>query len=255
MQAPNGKGAGVLPKSSRRRAGGGRALAVAGVEAGLVARPAFGHRRAYGRAPGFGKMDSLLRPGRRNSTISGSVENERLMRVSRSLHGLWRKAVRAPVNSLRARIRDAVAARKQGGLPVSVDETTALKPSFRSRAGCRRRARNAPSSKPASTGRGSTRSASIRPRPRRCTTSPHTVDAPAMTLEHLVDQFWFPKLGLLISKQGLHLAPFLPRTVPVGLSHLGQGDRSTGRGRTEPGRRSSSRNGFPALRLSTASIC
>ena len=30
----------------------------------------------------------------------------------------------------------------------------------------------------------------------------HTVDAPAMTLEHLVDQYWFPALGLLISPEG-----------------------------------------------------
>jgi hypothetical protein len=30
----------------------------------------------------------------------------------------------------------------------------------------------------------------------------HAVDAPAMTLEHLVDQYWFPKLGLMISKSG-----------------------------------------------------
>ena len=31
----------------------------------------------------------------------------------------------------------------------------------------------------------------------------HTVDAPPLTLEHLVDPFWFPKLGLLISEDGL----------------------------------------------------
>ena len=36
-----------------------------------------------------------------------------------------------------------------------------------------------------------------------------------MTLEHLVEQFWFPKLGLLISKNGLvwrhsFLGPFQP---------------------------------------------
>ena len=30
----------------------------------------------------------------------------------------------------------------------------------------------------------------------------HTVHAPAMTLEHLVDQYWFPALGLLISEKG-----------------------------------------------------
>src|SRR5260370_14213033 len=31
----------------------------------------------------------------------------------------------------------------------------------------------------------------------------HTVHAPAMTLEHLVDQYWHPALGLLISRNGL----------------------------------------------------
>jgi len=30
----------------------------------------------------------------------------------------------------------------------------------------------------------------------------HTVHAPAMTLEHLVDHYWFPKLGLLVSDEG-----------------------------------------------------
>ena len=31
----------------------------------------------------------------------------------------------------------------------------------------------------------------------------HTVHAPAMTLEHLVDQYWHPALGLLIARNGL----------------------------------------------------
>ena len=31
----------------------------------------------------------------------------------------------------------------------------------------------------------------------------HTVRAPAMTLERLAPQYWFPKLGLLVSEQGL----------------------------------------------------
>ena len=30
----------------------------------------------------------------------------------------------------------------------------------------------------------------------------HTVHAPAMTLEHLVNQYWFPAFGLLISPEG-----------------------------------------------------
>ena len=41
----------------------------------------------------------------------------------------------------------------------------------------------------------------------------HTVDAPAMTLEHLTDQYWFPYFGLLVSRQGQvwrhsYLGPF-----------------------------------------------
>ena len=149
--------------------------------------------------PGFGNGQASCDPDggiqrfRAASTTKGS------MRVSRSLHGLWRKAVRTPVNSLRARICDAVAARKQGGLPVSVDAETALK-RFRSRAGFRRRARNAPC-------RARQYRTRLHPLSVNSTTTeamhyvPHTVDAPAMTLEHLVDQFWFPKLGLLISNR------------------------------------------------------
>ena len=43
----------------------------------------------------------------------------------------------------------------------------------------------------------------------------HRVHAPAMTLEHLTDQFWFPALGLLISPEGRvwrhsFLGPFRP---------------------------------------------
>ena len=41
----------------------------------------------------------------------------------------------------------------------------------------------------------------------------HTVDAPAMMLEHLTDQYWFPYFGLLVSQQGQvwrhsYLGPF-----------------------------------------------
>ena len=47
----------------------------------------------------------------------------------------------------------------------------------------------------------------------------HVVHAPAMTLEHLVDQYWFPTLGLLISRARPRLAPFVSRAVPGGFSY------------------------------------
>ena len=61
----------------------------------------------------------------------------------------------------------------------------------------------------------------------------HTVHAPAMTLEHLVDQYWFPALGLLISAEGQRLAPFVPRPLPGGVLVVDQGDRRAARCRTE----------------------
>lgn len=137
------------------------------------------------------------------------------MRVSRSLHGVWRKAVRTPLKSLRARIQDAVGARSQGGLPVAVDETTALKQvPFE--------ARLPPPGAQCTVVEARQYRTMLHPLSVNSTTTeamhyvPHTVDAPAMTLEHLVEPpFWFPKLGLLISKQGRiwrhsFLGPFQP---------------------------------------------
>ena len=62
--------------------------------------------------------------GLRNT--SHSVENAARMRLSRSLHGFWRNAVRNPLKSLRERLRRVRAASATGGLPVSVDWTTEL---------------------------------------------------------------------------------------------------------------------------------
>ena len=123
------------------------------------------------------------------------------MRVVRALHGWWGKAVRAPLKTARARLRSALAARSTGGLPVSVDWTTALAVvPFEGRLpppltqcavveACRYRTRLHPLTV------NSTLSEAMH-------YVPHVVDAPAMTLEHLVDQYWFPKLGLMISKSG-----------------------------------------------------
>ena len=55
----------------------------------------------------------------------------------------------------------------------------------------------------------------------------HTVHAPAMTLEHLVDQYWFPALGLLVSETGQVWRHSFLGPVPGGVSRRHQGDRQT----------------------------
>jgi capsular polysaccharide biosynthesis protein len=123
------------------------------------------------------------------------------MRVSRSLHGLWRKAVRMPLNDLRARLRVAAAARSGGGTPVSVDRETVLRAvSFEGEI--------PPPLAECAVVEPAEYETTLHPLTVNSTTSeamhylPHAVRAPAMTLEHLVDQYWFPKLGLLVSEKG-----------------------------------------------------
>ena len=122
--------------------------------------------------------------------------------------------MRAPLNELRARLRGAIAARSKGGAPVSVDRTTAL-------AVVPFEGRLPPPGAQCIVIEACQYRTKLHALSVNSTTSeamhyvPHTVDAPAMTLEHLVDQFWFPKLGLLISQQGLvwrhsFLGPFQP---------------------------------------------
>jgi len=141
-----------------------------------------------------------LRNGRRTSATSESVENATRMRLSRSLHGLWRKAVRGPLKTLRARLRSAAAARAKGGLPVSVDWETEL-------AVVPFEGRLPPPHAQCSVIEATRYPTRLHPLTVNSTTTeamhyvPHTVDAPAMTLEHLVDQYWFPKLGLLVSQE------------------------------------------------------
>ncbi len=137
-----------------------------------------------------------------------------LSRVSRSLHGFWRKAVRTPMKSAAARLRAARAARATGGVPVAVDwETTLAEVPFADRlppplSQCTvvERASYRTRQHPLSVNSTTTEAMHYRP---------HDVDAPALTLEHLVDQFWFPKLGLVISPSGRvwrhsFLGPFQP---------------------------------------------
>ncbi len=147
-------------------------------------------------------QDPFLRNGRQTPATSDSVENAARVRVSRSLHGFWRKAVRMPWKNFRRRLRTAMLAKSGVGVEVSVDETTQL-PSvpFEGRfpppmarctvvEACEYRTKPHPLSVNSTT-------------TERVHYVDHTVRAPAMTLEHLVDQYWHPALGLLISKQGL----------------------------------------------------
>lgn len=136
------------------------------------------------------------------------------VRLGRSLHGLWRKAVRTPLKAVRTRLRGAAAARATGGRPVSVDRETVLAVApFDGRFpaplaectvvdACRYETRGHPLSV----------NSTLREAGGYL---PHDVHAPALTLEHLIDQYWFPKLGLMISGEGRiwrhsFLGPFQP---------------------------------------------
>ena len=139
--------------------------------------------------------------GRRISATGDSVENTARVRLSRSLHAFWRKAVRLPWKNLRKRLRDAVLARSGAGARVAVDEATQLKtvpfdgrfpPSLAQCtvvAPCEYRTKLHPLSVNSTT-------------TERMHYAPHVVHAPALTLEHLVDHYWHPALGLLISRDG-----------------------------------------------------
>ncbi len=143
-----------------------------------------------------------MRYGRPTSATLNSVENATRMRVSRSLHGLWGKAVRMPLKVLRRRLRGAMLARSGPGIPVAVDWTTEL-------ATVPFDGRFPPPLAQCTVVEPCAYRTKLNPLSVNSTTTEamhyadHDVDAPPLTLEHLVDQYWFPKLGLLVSKQGL----------------------------------------------------
>jgi len=149
-------------------------------------------------------MSNRTRPfpsrGRQNAATPDSVDRASLLWLSERLHTFWRKAVRTPWRNARRAMRRAMTARS-AGIPVSVDYTTQLAVvPYEGRfppplaecvvvEPCQYRTRLHPLSLNSTT-------------TERVHYIDHTVDAPAMTLEHLVDQYWFPALGLMISPQG-----------------------------------------------------
>ena len=136
----------------------------------------------------------------RSGAARDLIENEKLVRLSRSLHAAWRDAVRTPWRNLRRRLRDALPVSSEG-FPVALDEATDLTvvpyegglPPPLSRceviAAAQYRTRLHPLSVNSTNAE-------------RVHYIDHTVHAPAMTLEHLVNQYWFPAFGLLISPEG-----------------------------------------------------
>jgi capsular polysaccharide biosynthesis protein len=128
------------------------------------------------------------------------IENERLVRINRLLHAAWRKAVRAPWKDVRRRLRGALAS-SSGGIPVSLDETSKL-------AVVPYEGRLPPPNTQCTVVEACEYRTRLHPLTVNSTTTEHVhyvehdVHAPAMTLEHLVDQYWFPAFGLLISKSG-----------------------------------------------------
>jgi capsular polysaccharide biosynthesis protein len=128
------------------------------------------------------------------------IENEKLVRISRSLHEAWRNAVRAPWRNFRRRMRSALTS--SAGVPVALDETTSLQVvPFEGRlpppltqcevvAPAQYRTQTHPFT------------VNSRDHAERLHYIDHTVHAPAMMLEHLTDQYWFPAFGVLISPEG-----------------------------------------------------
>jgi hypothetical protein len=182
-----------------------------------------------------------LLDNRQSSATRDSVENERLVRVSRSLHAFWRKTVRMPWRTLRRRLRGAMAA-SEAGIPVTVDETTELK-------SVPYEARFPPPLAQCTVVEPCEYRTRLHPLSVNSTTSEamhyvgHIVHAPPMTLEHLVDQYWFPALGLLISESATRSSG------PSRRIFFHRSRRSsTGRRRTEPANIASSSSGSPARR-------
>jgi capsular polysaccharide biosynthesis protein len=149
--------------------------------------------------------------GQQNAGTPDSVESPGRLKLSESLHTFWRKAVRIPWRNARRSMRRALAG-SNAGAPVSVDWTTELRVvPFSGRfppplAQCEVVAPVQYEKRAHPLSVNSTKD-------ERAHYLDHTVQAPAMMLEHLVDQYWFPYFGLLISEHGQvwrhsYLGPF-----------------------------------------------
>ena len=95
---------------------------------------------------------------------------------------------------------------------------------------CRLRSRNARSSRLRNTGPGLHPLSVNSTNAERVHYIDHTVHAPAMTLEHLVDQYWFPAFGLLISPEGRVWRHSFLGPVSGGVPVVDQGDRRAAAG-------------------------
>ena len=163
--------------------------------AGSGIDPRLSGRRAACVGAGSDLLDS-----QRNAVARDRIENEKLVRFNRSLHAAWRDAVRTPWRKLRRRLRDALPVSSEG-VAVALDQATNLTAvPYEGRlppplsqcevvAPAQHQTRLHPLSVHSTYGE-------------RLYYLDHAVQAPAMTLEHLVDQYWFPAFGLLISPEG-----------------------------------------------------
>jgi capsular polysaccharide biosynthesis protein len=146
------------------------------------------------------ELDPALLDTRRTRPARELIENEKLVRMSRSLHAAWRDAVRTPWRNLRRRLRDALPV-SSAGVPVALDETTDLKvvPFERRLPPPLTQCEVVPAAQYRTRLHPLTVNSSDNDRVHYLE---HTVHAPAMTLEHLLDQYWFPAFGLLVSPEG-----------------------------------------------------
>jgi hypothetical protein len=148
----------------------------------------------------------------RSAGTPDSVERPGRLKFSESLHTFWRKAVRIPWRNARRSMRRALTAGSNAGIPVAVDWTTELPvvpfagrfPPAQTQCEVVAPVQYEKRAHPLSV--NSTND-------ERVHYLDHTVQAPAMMLEHLTDQYWFPYFGTLISQHGQvwrhsYLGPF-----------------------------------------------
>ena len=75
------------------------------------------------RASAFASgADRDLSDTQRSSVARDRIENEKLVRINRSLHAAWRDAVRTPLRNFRRRLRDALPVSSEG-VRVVLDES------------------------------------------------------------------------------------------------------------------------------------